>query len=76
MVAAIKPHVELVLSVGCGWKMNFEQWKAAAGAVLHEQYGINPARIPNEIWRQLYLQNFEPREAARRIEVIYVNARP
>jgi hypothetical protein len=56
--------------------MNFEQWKAAAGAVLHEQYGINPARIPNEIWRQLYLQNFEPREAAHRIEVIYVNARP
>ena len=64
------------MSVGCVWKMNFEQWKAAAGAVLHEQYGINPARIPNEIWRQLYLQNFEPREAARRIEVIYVNARP
>ena len=52
--------------------MNFEQWKAAVEAVLHEQYGINPARIPNKIWRQ----NFEPREAAHRIEVIYVNAPP
>jgi hypothetical protein len=56
--------------------MNFEQWKAAVEAVLHEQYGIDPARIPNKIWRQLYLQNFEPREAAHRIEVIYVNAPP
>jgi hypothetical protein len=56
--------------------MNFEQWKTAVEAVLHEQYGINPARIPNKIWRRLYQQNFEPREAARRIEVIYVNAPP
>ena len=56
--------------------MNFEQWKAAVEAVLHEQYGINPARVANKIWRQLYLQNFEPREAAHRIETIYVNVPP
>jgi hypothetical protein len=35
-----------------------------------------PSPHPNKIWRQLYLQNFEPREAAHRIEVIYVNAPP
>jgi hypothetical protein len=53
--------------------MDFEQWKTAAAAKLERIYEIDPARIPVKVWRQLYVQNHAPRDAADRVDVLHVN---
>jgi hypothetical protein len=51
--------------------MEFESWKAAAAALLADQYGIDPAEIAETVWRRLYVTNHAPREAANVAADIY-----
>ena len=44
--------------------MEFEEWKTLAAAALSELHGIDPSRIPEQVWRQLYIDNHAPRDAA------------
>ena len=46
--------------------MEFEQWQELAAAALREVRGIDPSRIQERIWRQLYIDNYAPRDAAER----------
>jgi hypothetical protein len=54
--------------------MDFDQWKTAAAAELKRVHGIDATHISEKVWRQLYVQNHSPRDAADRAEVLYVNA--
>jgi hypothetical protein len=54
-------------------EMNFEDWKAAATAIL-AQMDIDAARIPERVWQRLYAQNYAPGKAAAYAEVLYLNA--
>jgi hypothetical protein len=51
--------------------MNFEHWKAAAAAELEDEYGIDAGSIPEEIWRRFYVTNHAPRDAAKRVAVLF-----
>jgi hypothetical protein len=56
----------LQCSIPCqtGAKMGFEEWKTLASAALSELHGIDPSRISEQVWRQLYIDNYAPRDAA------------
>jgi hypothetical protein len=56
--------------------MNFENWRAAAAAELERLHGIDAAYVDESVWQGLYVQNYSPRAAADRAEVLYVNALP
>jgi hypothetical protein len=58
----------------CG--MDFSAWIKEAGADLRRVHGIDPARISEKVWRQLYVHNRPPSEAPNRAHVLYVNALP
>ena len=56
----------LQCNIGCrtGVKMEFEEWKTLAAAALSELNSIDPSHIPERVWRQLYIDNHAPRDAA------------
>jgi hypothetical protein len=56
--------------------MDFESWRAAAGAELERVHGIDAASVAEHVWQNLNSQNHSPRAAADRAEVVYVNALP
>ena len=49
--------------------MNYATWRAQAAAELEHLHGIAANHIPERIWKQLYVQNSSPREAAYRAQV-------
>jgi hypothetical protein len=56
--------------------MEFQEWKAAAGAALADEYGIDPVHIAEPVWHRLYITNHAPREAATCAAAIYRNSHP
>ena len=55
--------------------MEFEEWRAAAAALLADDYGIDPAQIAETVWNRLYVTNHSPRDAAQVAAAIYGSAR-
>jgi hypothetical protein len=56
--------------------MDYGTWRALAAAELKRRYDIDADRVPERVWKQLYVSNASVQEAADRAEIHYVNARP
>ena len=56
--------------------MEYATWRAQAAAALKRLHGIGADQLPERLWKQLYVQNSTPREAADHAWRYYTNARP
>ena len=56
--------------------MDYSTWRAQAAAELKRLHGIDAVRIPERVWKQLYVQNSSPPEAAHRAQIHYTETRP
>jgi hypothetical protein len=52
---------------------DFKTWLADAVAELQRQHNINPAIIPQRMWRHLYIQGRSPQKAADQAAVSAYN---
>jgi hypothetical protein len=52
------------------------RWKALAAAALSRQHSIDPTKVPERLWNELYVSGCTPREAAERARAHFNNARP
>jgi hypothetical protein len=53
--------------------LSYPQWKAIAAAQLAEK-GIDPKRISERAWRNLYVNGYNPDRAAERAATDYRNS--
>jgi len=51
--------------------VDYSTWRAQAAAELKRLHGIAAERVSERIWKQFYVQNSSPREAADRAQVHY-----
>lgn len=56
--------------------MDYSAWRAQAAAELKCLHGIDADCIPERVWKQLYVQNSSPREAANRAQMHYTETKP
>jgi hypothetical protein len=54
---------------------DFKTWFADAVAALQREHNVNPAIIPQRMWRHLYIQGRSPHDAADRAAVSAHNVR-
>jgi hypothetical protein len=55
---------------------DYSTWRALAAAELKRLHGIDAERIPERVWKQLYVSNASVQEAADSVKTHYWNSRP
>jgi hypothetical protein len=55
---------------------DYPPWKAKAAKELKDRHHIEAIGIAERIWMQFYVRRLDPKEAARRAEIVYHRARP
>jgi hypothetical protein len=55
--------------------LSFAQWRAQAAERLEKSYQVNAGIIPHRVWRNLYISNLSPEDAAQQADVSAYNVR-
>jgi hypothetical protein len=55
--------------------LSFAQWRAQAAERLEKSYQVNAGIIPHRVWRNLYIRNLRPDDAAQQVDLSADNVR-